>query len=182
MNKDKIKLFACDIDGTLTDGFMYQLEDGQEMKKFSCKDGAGFHILHVYYPDIKIVFITSEKAGINLKRFEKLNKLGVVDYFMDNAYGENKIKKLFEICKKNFNLFYDYDIEYFIKNNAAYIGDDTNDKELLEYVKHKACPSNSNNVIKKIKGIRIMRNKGGYGAVREYIDYLRRKKLLYKGE
>lgn len=167
---NKIKLFACDIDGTLTNGYIYQLEDGQEMKKFSCKDGAGFYILKEFFPYIKIAFLTSEKAGINLKRFEKLNRLGIIDDFVDNVYLKSKYNTIKDLCNK-------YKITL---NEVAYIGDDLNDFDILFKLKYKACPSDANKIIKKIKGIKIMKNKGGDGAVREYIDYLREKKLLYK--
>ena len=55
----KIKLFACDIDGTLTDGHVYVNEKGKEMKKFSVKDGAGFHQLKKNF-DVKTAWITSD--------------------------------------------------------------------------------------------------------------------------
>ena len=52
----------------------------------------------------------------------------------------------------------------------AYIGDDINDKELLEFAGIKACPNDAVSVIKNIKNILIMDLKGGEGAVREFID------------
>ena len=41
----KIKLFATDVDGTMTDGCMYYAENGMELKKFNFRDGMGFQLL-----------------------------------------------------------------------------------------------------------------------------------------
>ena len=40
-----IKLFATDVDGTMTDGCMYYAENGLELKKFNFHDGMGFAVL-----------------------------------------------------------------------------------------------------------------------------------------
>ena len=47
MKKDfsKIKLFAMDVDGTLTDGKIYIGNDGEVMKAFNAKDGLGIKLL-----------------------------------------------------------------------------------------------------------------------------------------
>jgi N-acylneuraminate cytidylyltransferase len=177
--KSKIKLFVSDIDGTLTDGTVYYSEKGEELKQFSHRDGRGFHLLHHDF-NIKCALITSENKGINKTRFEKFNRLGTVQYYADNVYGKGKLEKLFTICKKAFDLHYDFDIEMFIKNHVAFIGDDTNDLDVLNIVKYKACPSDTNYLVKKVKGIKVMKNKGGYGAVREFIDWLIKKDLIYK--
>ena len=41
----KIKLFATDCDGVLTDGGMYYFDNGIVGKKFHCHDGSAFQIL-----------------------------------------------------------------------------------------------------------------------------------------
>ena len=47
MTKDptKIRLFAMDVDGTLTDGKIYMGETGELMKSFDVKDGLGIKLL-----------------------------------------------------------------------------------------------------------------------------------------
>ena len=55
---------------------------------------------------------------------------------------------------------------------VAYIGDDINDKELLEAVGTAACPSNVRNSIKGIPGILQLNTPGGSGAVREFAEIL----------
>lgn len=174
--QSKIKLFISDIDGTLTDGTVYYSERGEELKQFSHRDGRGFHLLHHEY-NIVCVLITSESGGINATRAEKFKRLGMVREYYDGDFrfedGNKPISKkdiLIYLCKK-YNL---------LSNEIAFIGDDTNDLEALNFVGYKACPVDANYLIKKIKGIKIMKNKGGHGAVREWIDYLIEKKLVKK--
>ena len=59
-----IKLFLCDVDGTLTDAGMYYSENGDELKKFSTYDGKGFELLRQV--GIKTGVLTSEKYSKSL--------------------------------------------------------------------------------------------------------------------
>ena len=43
--RKSVKLFLCDVDGTLTDGGMYYAESGDELKKFNTRDGMGLQLL-----------------------------------------------------------------------------------------------------------------------------------------
>ena len=43
--KSNIKLFLVDCDGVLTDGGMYYLDSGEEIKKFNTRDGMAFKLL-----------------------------------------------------------------------------------------------------------------------------------------
>lgn len=149
-----IKLFATDVDGTLTDGCMYYFENGLEAKKFNFQDGMGFKLLKD--AGIKTAIITSEDSPIVEKRFQKLN----IDYLsMGNWAKLDFVKK---ICAElNITL-----------EEVAYIGDDINDLELLNAVKYKACPKNAVKAIKSIENIILLEHKGGDGAVREFIELL----------
>ena len=149
-----IKLFATDVDGTMTDGCMYYAENGLELKKFNFQDGMGFKILREN--GIKTAIITSEDTPIVKMRADKLK----VDYLSMGNW--DKLGFVKNICKElNISL-----------NEVAYIGDDINDIELLNSVGVKACPKNAVKKVKSIKGIRKLKNKGGDGAVREFIEYL----------
>jgi len=148
----KIKLFATDVDGTMTDGCMYYVENGLELKKFNFRDGMGFKLLRE--ANIKTAILTSENTDIVRKRAQKLN----VDYLLMGSW--EKLKFVEDICaKENINL-----------DEVAYIGDDINDIELLEAVGQKACPQDAVKKVKQIKNITILNSKGGFGAVREFIE------------
>ena len=41
----RIRLFATDVDGVLTDAGMYYTESGEELKKFNTRDGMGIKLL-----------------------------------------------------------------------------------------------------------------------------------------
>jgi len=149
-----VKLFATDVDGTMTDGCMYYAEDGLELKKFNFKDGMGFKLLRD--KGIKTAIITSEDTQIVKKRADKLK----VDYLSMGTW--TKLEFVKKICNE-LNITLD---------EVAFIGDDINDFELLSSVKYKACPNNAVKKIKDIPDILILENKGGDGAVREFIEYL----------
>ena len=150
----KIKLFATDVDGTMTDACMYYAENGIELKKFNFRDGMGFKLLND--AGIKTAIITSENTEIVKKRANKLK----VDYLSMGTW--TKLDFVKNICKE-LNITLD---------EVAYIGDDINDIELLCAVKYKACPKDAVTKVKNIENIKILENKGGEGAVREFIEIL----------
>ena len=149
-----IKLFATDVDGTMTDGCMYYAENGIELKKFNFRDGMGFKLLRD--AGIKTAIITSEDTPIVKKRADKLK----VDYLSMGTW--EKLDFVENICKElNISL-----------NEVAYIGDDINDIELLNAVGLKACPNNSVKKVKEIENIKVLSSKGGDGAIREFIELI----------
>lgn len=149
-----VKLFASDVDGTMTDACMYYAENGMELKKFNFRDGMGFVILRE--AGVKTAIITSENTNIVKKRADKLK----VDYLSMGSWAKLDFVK--NICSE-LNITLD---------EVAYIGDDINDIELLSAVKYKACPNDAVDKVKAIKGIKILEHKGGDGAVREFAEYL----------
>ena len=150
----KIKLFATDVDGTMTDACMYYVENGLELKKFNFRDGMGFKLLRD--AGIKTAIITSEDTPIVKKRADKLK----VDYLSMGTWA--KLDFVQNICKE-LNITLD---------EVAYIGDDINDFDLLNAVKYKACPNDAVKKIKNIQNIIVLNSKGGQGAVREFIEIL----------
>ena len=154
ITKKKIRLFATDVDGVLTDGGMYYGENGEEQKKFNTIDGKGFELLR--NRNIKTAILTSENTKIVSRRAEKLK----IDYLF-----QGELKKLAAIKKLSLQLKIPLE-------EIAYVGDDVNDKELLENIGFAACPQNALQAIKNIPNILILEKKGGEGAVREFIDQI----------
>lgn len=152
----KIKLFLCDVDGTLTDGGMYYSEKGDELKKFNTRDGMGFQLLRE--AGIKTGIITSEDTKIVENRAKKLK----VDFLRQSKCDGGKVAAATEICNElGISL-----------SEVAYIGDDINCYELLRSVAVSACPADANRSIAEIPGIIKMSYNGGKGCVREFIDML----------
>jgi 3-deoxy-D-manno-octulosonate 8-phosphate phosphatase (KDO 8-P phosphatase) len=157
-----IKLFVSDVDGVLTDGSMYYSESGDEIKRFSTYDGMAFSILKDR--GIKTAVITSENTKIVSRRCAKMN----IDFVCQGLYGKDKLTAVEKICNEN----------SLSLNEVSYIGDDINCCNLLKNVGYKACPSNARPEIKNINNILKLKEKGGNGVVREYVDYLINKNLI----
>lgn len=150
----KIKLFLCDVDGTLTDGGMYYSENGDELKKFNTRDGVALAMLRE--KGIKTGIITSEDTQIVSRRAAKLK----VDYLIQGKRDGGKLAAAQEICKEM----------GITMQEVAYVGDDLNCVELLSAVGFAACPADACEQVKQIPGIHLMSRKGGDGVVREVVE------------
>lgn len=151
---EKIKLVITDVDGVLTDTGIYYSPTGEALKRYSIRDGMGVERLRKY-ADIETIIITGENSGTVKSRAEKLKitqvYLGVKD----------KKSLLEEIKKKN-------QLE---TQNIAYIGDDSNDYDIMKLVGLTATPADGMNFIKEISDY-VCEAKGGYGAFREFAELL----------
>jgi len=149
----RIKLFATDVDGVLTDAGMYYSESGDELKKFSTHDGGGIILLKNV--GIKTCILTTEKTAIVERRSQKMN----VDYLIQGA--KNKLKKFNEFLKQ---------IEL-SPEEVAYIGDDINDIPILKIVGISATvPDNC--LPKDFPHDYITKKSGGGGAIRDFAEWL----------
>lgn len=157
--KKQIKLFLCDVDGTLTDGGMYYSESGDEQKKFNTRDGMGFQLLRE--AGIKTGIITSENTHIVENRAKKLK----LDYLRQSKRDGGKVAAAQGIC----------DELGITLSEVAYIGDDINCYNLLAKVGVAACPADAMMQVKTIPGIHVMTRKGGEGCVREFISLILQK-------
>tara|TARA_B100001250_G_scaffold40975_1_gene32442 strand:- start:25225 stop:26367 length:1143 start_codon:yes stop_codon:yes gene_type:complete len=149
-----VKLFLSDVDGVLTDSGMYYTEKGDEFKKFSTYDGMAFQILQK--TGVKVGILTSENRELNRRRAIKLG----LDFDFHGA--EDKLQVVTELCKK----------ENITIDQVAYIGDDINCFSLLSSVGIAACPNNAVYKIKAIPNIIKLRNNGGDGVVREFVELI----------
>ena len=149
----KIKLVVMDIDGTLTDGKVYYSANGEELKKFSIRDGMGIELLKLAGIDLAIM--TSENSNIVKARASKLNIKNLI------LGSKNKKKSLKELAEH-----LSLDLE-----SIAYIGDDVNDIQALEIAGLSACPSDA---VKKVRNKCdfICSKKGGNGALRELAEII----------
>ncbi len=150
----KIKAIVFDVDGTLTDGGLYIGSSGEQFKKFNVKDGYGIHTILPKYNIIPIV-ITGRSSGIVKKRCEELEITELHQGIID------KKSKLLEILDK-----YKFTLE-----EIAYLGDDLNDTECMGIVGLSGCPNDALPEVKKTCDY-VCSNCGGYGAAREFIDYI----------
>ena len=81
MNGDfmNLKYMILDVDGTLTDSGIYYDDNGNELKKFSTKDGTGITIMKA--ARIVPVVVTGRECPATAKR---MGELGVTDLYQNN--------------------------------------------------------------------------------------------------
>lgn len=158
----KIKLLLLDVDGVLTDTGVYYSSKGEELKRFSIRDGMGIERLR-RIADVETGIITREDTEIVSSRARKLK---ITELHM-GIYEKEKI--IDEILKrKEINI-----------DEVAYMGDDTNDVEIMKLVGLSACPSDATKFAKDVADL-VVKSKGGYGAVRDFAEIIIKAKQLKK--
>ena len=149
----RIKLVLTDSDGVLTDNGVYYSGNGEEMKRFSIRDGMGVERLR--NQQIETGIVTGELSPSVAKRAEKLRitelHLGVKD----------KAAKLGEIMLR----------KRLLAEEIAFIGDDTNDVEILQRVGLSACPADATVFAKQVCDYICVTN-GGHGCFRELAELI----------
>ena len=151
----KIKLFVMDVDGTLTDGKIYMGENGEIMKAFNVKDG--YAIAHML-PEMGIipVIITGRKSKIVENRAKEL---GITELYQ--GVGDKLVQ--LKIVAEKYNA---------APEEIAYIGDDLNDLECIEFCGVTACPVDAVEKVKKTVNL-VCNKKAGEGAVRDFIENIK---------
>lgn len=148
-----IRLLAMDVDGVLTDGGVYVLDDGRQFRRFNIKDGMG--IKRVMATGIRVAWISANACHAVQ---ERANGLGVSEVYLGVA---EKLPLLEEIGRK---MGVPLDV-------VAYIGDDLADLAVLERVGLACAPLDAAEEV-KLAAHYIIQKKGGEGAVREVCDLL----------
>ncbi len=150
--KTEIKFLALDVDGVMTDGGMYYTESGEEIKRFDTKDGRG--IIELQKNGVQVGLISS---GFKCEIINgRAKTLGLKKVYVGM---EPKLAILEAWCKE---------LEISL-NEVAYIGDDVNDRDIINAVGFSGCPADGMNTIKEIVDVVLSRN-GGHGCIREFIE------------
>ena len=150
----QIALLLTDVDGVLTDGGVYYSARGEEMKRFSIRDGMGVERLRML-AEVAVGIITGEQSGAVQMRAKKLQigelHLGIKD----------KLALLDDICRS-------WEIR---PHQIAYIGDDSNDLALLQAVGLSAAPADALPFVRESVYFRCTQP-GGHGAFREFAEFI----------
>src|SRR5215831_10498592 len=72
----RIRLLTCDVDGVLTDGRVFYLDDGSEMKAFHSLDGVGLKMLA--HTGVAVAWITGSSAPAVAHRARALGVVRLV--------------------------------------------------------------------------------------------------------
>lgn len=146
-------MILMDVDGTLTDGTLLVLPDGEELKSYNVKDGTGILLAHL--AGLKTGIITGKISKSLEKRAEKLKILEVYQGILDK-------KKVLDRILENSNLS---------SEQIAYIGDDLGDLEVIKSVGLAGSVADAHPEVKKHSHF-ICSTPGGKGAVREFIEFI----------
>ena len=158
----KIKVIVTDVDGVLTDGFIFiDSKMGEPFGKFSIYDGFGIEMAHK--AGLKIIVISGRKSLCTEARCKKLG--------IDEAYTGvmNKKAYLIELANK-LNLNFD---------EMAYIGDDIIDLGAMGLVGLRVSPANGVKDVQKFVHY-VTKARGGEGALRELVELILKSQKKYK--
>lgn len=152
----KIKLIILDVDGVLTDGKVYYSDKGEELKAFNTQDGFG--IKGLITNGMKFAIITGRSSPIVDKRAQEL---GIQYVYQGALYSK-------------LDAYKDCIAKVGIKDEeVAYMGDDLNDLPPIKVVGLSAAPSNAVDEVLESVDL-VTKRAGGYGAVREFCDFILR--------
>ena len=157
---ERIKIVLMDVDGTLTDGKLYILPSGDEIKAYDVKDGAAIVLAQLL--GLKVGIITGKKSNNVLERAKRLK---IEDVYVGAI---NKLPVLKEIMEK-----YGYTAD-----DICYIGDDIGDYSVMNSVGFSVAVGDAHYKVKEIADY-ITEKRGGQGAVREVFDIIFEAKGLY---
>ena len=149
----RIRLFATDVDGVLTDAGMYYSESGEELKKFNTRDGMGIKLLQ--RAGIVTAIVTQERTKLVARRGEKLMIPEVHQGVMDKLALVREMVERLGLSMEE----------------VAYIGDDVNDVATLKAVGFSATPADGMPQAAAVVDY-VCEKKGGEGAVREIIEMI----------
>jgi 3-deoxy-D-manno-octulosonate 8-phosphate phosphatase (KDO 8-P phosphatase) len=142
-----------DVDGVLTDGGVYVLDDGREFRRFSIKDGLG--LKQVMSAGIRVIWISASKCQ---SIHHRAHGLGIMDVHLGVKDKQALLEKM---C---------HEMEIPL-DRVAYIGDDMTDLDVLKHVGLPCSPADAVEVVKR-QAVYVTQVPGGNGAVREICDLL----------
>lgn len=151
----RIKLAVFDVDGVLTDGRLYFLEDGSEMKAFNTLDGQGIKMLMATGVATAII---SGRTSVATER--RARNLGIPHVFQGR---EDKLTVLDGLVAQ-LGLSLD---------QVAHLGDDLPDLPVMRRVGLGMAVANAADFVRK-HAHGVTQARGGEGAAREYCELILR--------
>ncbi|XBS69387.1 3-deoxy-manno-octulosonate-8-phosphatase KdsC [Acerihabitans sp. KWT182] len=154
-----IRLLICDVDGVLSDGLIYQGNQGEELKAFNVRDGYGIRCLLT--SGIEVAIITGRSAKLVEDR---CRTLGISHLYQ----GQTDKLSAFETLLGKLAL---------TASQVAYIGDDLIDWPVMARVGLGIAVADAHPLLLP-KADYVTHIRGGRGAVREVCDLV----LLAQGK
>jgi len=152
----RIRLLLTDCDGVLTDTGVYYSEHGEELKRFSIRDGMGVACLRE--AGIETGIITGEFSHPLVRRAEQLN----ISLLYQGARDKKAVLQLI------------MDSLRYAPEQVAYIGDDINDIPVITALQGAgltAAPGDALPIVAQLVHCQCTAT-GEKGALREFADWL----------
>ena len=152
----RLRLVLTDSDGVLTDTGVYYSERGEELKRFSIRDGMGVERLR--NAGVETGIVTGERSPSVLRRAEKLGLrhvlLGVKD----------KLGAVQALCAE----------QGLTLDEVAFIGDDVNDLEILTALGSHGLTAAPADALPSVLGVvsHVCSAPGGHGAFRDFAEWI----------
>lgn len=148
-----IKLLICDVDGVMSDGVVYQGNNGEELKGFNVRDGYGIRCLLTSGTEVAI--ITGRKAKL---LEDRCITLGITHLYQGQS---DKVLAFRELLDKL----------ALGAHQVAYIGDDLIDWPVMAQVGLSVTAADAHPILLP-RADYVTRIAGGRGAVREICDLI----------
>jgi len=149
----KVRCLICDVDGVLTNGFLYIDINGNESKAFHVLDGMGLKLLMSAGIEVAIITTTN-----NTIIDERMKQLGIQHFYK----GQMNKQKAYDSLKTTLNL---------PDEAFAYIGDDLPDLPIINQVGLGVAVESAVNQVKEAADL-VTTKPGGFGGVRELCDFI----------
>jgi len=151
----RLRLVLTDCDGVLTDNGVYYSARGEEMKRFSIRDGMGVERLR--NAGVETAIVTGETSETVVRRAEKLSikaHLGVKD----------KAGRLAEILA----------LHAVLPNEVGYIGDDVNDLGAMDKIREEGLVASPRDAMPEVqdRAHYVTSAAGGHGAFRDFVEWI----------
>ncbi len=153
-----LRVVVTDVDGVLTDAGVYYGEAGDELKKFSIRDGAGVALLKS--AGLSVGAITGESHALVARRMKKIG----ADFLLSGV--RDKLEAIERHAAR----------DGFKLSEIGYIGDEINDVCLLGKVGVFFAPADAAPEIRSGADV-VLETRGGEGALREAAQIV----LAYQG-
>lgn len=148
-----MKLLLVDVDGVLTDGGLFYIDSGEEMKRFHIHDGMGVELLQ--RAGIEVGVLTGRRSDVVERRCRELGIRIIKQGFYDKSAG------LREILQE----------EQLSSPQVGYVGDDVQDLAVFKQVGFRAAPLNAAHEV-QVEADYVTARSGGNGAVREIAELI----------
>jgi 3-deoxy-D-manno-octulosonate 8-phosphate phosphatase (KDO 8-P phosphatase) len=150
----KVRMLICDVDGVLTDGRLWISDDGKWRRYFHIKDGVGMNLLRECGYEIGVI-----SGGKSDDVITRMAFLKVPHVYLEAS---DKVGPFNDVLAKT----------GFKEEEIAFIGDEIFDIPIFKRVGFAATVPGAVNEVKKAAHY-VTETKGGEGAVREVIDFIR---------